>query len=64
MIEELKKDLSSRFPMKFLGLPSFTGITVRRQPGGAVTLHQEPYTKRAIDMLGFGNQHLQFTHSC
>lgn len=56
MIEELKKNLSSQFPMKFLGFPStFTGITVRREPGGAVTLHQETYTKRAIDMLGFGS---------
>jgi hypothetical protein len=55
ILEELQKSLSAIFPMKMLVFPStFTGITVQRFTGGALKLHQAPYVKRMVDLMGFG----------
>jgi hypothetical protein len=54
-LEELKASLAASFPMKMLGYPStFTGISVKKLPGGALKLHQGPYINRVIDLMGFG----------
>jgi hypothetical protein len=56
VLDELEKQLAAAFPMKFLGLPStFTGISIKKLPGGALKLHQAPYVNRMVALWGFGN---------
>jgi hypothetical protein len=55
VLDELATQLAAAFPMKFLGFPStFTGISVKKLPGGALKLHQAPYIDRMVALWGFG----------